>query len=247
MIIRLLAFLIGMTFVFAPWAGATGLIRSSVANVNLNGPDHELLQTIARRLGKELVMMPAPFRRRLALMKNGDIDLMVGLLRRPDRETYIHYIDPPYKKRSDTVFIVRRENRDLINTYEDLGNLRIGVIIGAKYFPEFDGNPRLLKDAVPKDNMNMKKLLRGRIDAMIHPEFAGIDLINRMGANGRVTIAPYRISRQKHVYIGVSKKSPLMSGMNRIQKEIGQMVEDGTILALLTEYYEKRGLPVPAF
>ncbi|MCG8619699.1 MAG: transporter substrate-binding domain-containing protein [Desulfobacterales bacterium] len=218
-----------------------------MADVNLNGPDHELLKTVAMQLDKELVMVPAPFRRRLALMKSGDIDIMVGLLKRPDREAYIHYIDPPYKKRSDTVFILRRESQLTLNTYEDLRKIKIGVIIGAKYFPRFDGDTRLLKEAVPKDNMNMEKLLRGRIDAMIHPEFAGIDLINRMGASQRVRIAPFRFSRRKLVYIGISKRSALMDHLPRIESEITRMVEDGTILALISEYYETRGLPVPAF
>ncbi len=52
----------------------------------------DILQTIAKRLEIKLVLLQAPFKRRLLMMANGKINIMVGLVKHPDREDYIDFI-----------------------------------------------------------------------------------------------------------------------------------------------------------
>ena len=106
----------------------------SVAEESKDGPDAEILTAIAEEVKTSVSFRYAPFKRRLIMMKNGDIDLVCGLLKRRDREAYIHYILPPYKKRSDTIFFVAKGKADRIQTYEDLYDLKIGTVRGAKFF-----------------------------------------------------------------------------------------------------------------
>lgn len=53
------------------------------------------MQQIAEKLDIRLDMEYAPFARRLAMMKSGRLDIMGGLLKRENRESYIYFIPPP--------------------------------------------------------------------------------------------------------------------------------------------------------
>ncbi len=105
----------------------------SVEEEAKDGPDAKILTAIAEELNAEKLFQYAPFKRRLLMMERGDIDMVCGLLRRPEREAYIHYVLPPYKKRSDTIFFVPKGNTGQIRSYEDLKILKIGEILKTYY------------------------------------------------------------------------------------------------------------------
>ena len=225
---------------------AHGTLSTSVAIENKNGLGAIILNAIAKELKVTLITQYAPFSRRLHMMKDGTIDLMAGLLKRPEREKYIHFISPPYKNRSDTVFFVPKGKSSLIQTYNDLHPLRIGTTFGSKYFHRFDEDETLDKESIPNGMSNFKKLLLGRLDTVIYPEGAGIELIHKMDISDRVEMAQFRFSKKKQVYIGISKKSHLMEDIHATESIIRQMIENGKIKNIIVNYYTQRNLPVPA-
>jgi polar amino acid transport system substrate-binding protein len=237
-----------LTFLAGPLSPlmAKETLVTSVAKENRNGVSVEILTAIAKQLRAKLVIQEDPFKRRLYLMKDGTIDLISGLLKRPEREEYIHFVHPPYMERSDTVFFVQKENASLIDTYADLYPLKIGTILGSQYFQQFDQDTRLHKEPVSGMLINFKKLLLGRLDTIVLPEGAGIDQIHKMGITDKIAMARYRFSKRKEVYIGISKKSRLMDNINEIETIIGSMIENKEIKKIIIEYYTRRNLPVPA-
>jgi polar amino acid transport system substrate-binding protein len=222
------------------------VLVSSVAEEYRDGPDAELLRAIAEKLNAELKFKFAPFKRRLQLIKDGDIDLMSGLLKTAEREKYIYYVFPPYKERSDTVFFLPSRKRVLLQKYEDLYAMKIGTNLGSKYFLRFDNDTMLTKEAVSSGVPNFRKLLLGRIDAVIYAEAGGIDLVHRIGIADRVEMAEYRFARQKYVHIGISRNSHLMDQLLNINTRIGSMIESGEIKRIIVNYYLSHNLPVPA-
>ncbi|WP_372682343.1 substrate-binding periplasmic protein [Desulfosarcina sp.] len=237
-----------LTLLLFPQPSFSGEIElfSSVAEEYKDGPDVELLTAIAGKLNAKLSFKRAPFKRRLQLMKDGEIDFMSGLLKNAAREEYIHYVSPPYKKRSDTVFFLPKGKRHLLQKYEDLYALKIGTNLGSNYFTQFDNDAKLKKDAVSSGVPNFRKLLLGRIDAVIYAEAGGIDLIYRMGIANRVETADFRFAQEKKVHFGISKKSNLMINLSKIESVIGAMIESGEINGIIVNYYLNRNLPVPA-
>jgi polar amino acid transport system substrate-binding protein len=179
-------------------------------------------------------------------MKDGKIDLMPGLLKNPERENYIHYIFPPYKERSDTVFFLSKGKPSVLKKYEDLYALKIGTNLGSNYFPQFDKDTKLKKEAVSSGIPNFRKLLLGRIDTVIFPEAGGIDLIHRIGIADRIEMAEFRFAQKKPVYIGISRKSHLMDNITKTESVIVSMIESGEIRRIIVNYYVSRFLPVPA-
>lgn len=225
---------------------AMAVLVSSVAKENSDGPDVKILKAIAGRLNAKLEIVHAPFKRRLQLMKDGKIDFMSGLRKRSDREVFIHFVHPPYKMRSDTVFFVKKGRASLLRTYADLRPLTVGTNLGSSDYPLFDEDPKLKKKPVPSGVPNFKKLLLGRVDTVIYAESGGIDLIYKMGIANRQEMAAYRFSRTKQVFIGISRQSRLKKRISEVEHVIRDMVETGEIERLIVDYYLSRGLPVPA-
>lgn len=224
------------------------ILLSRLANdVGQNNPNIDVLEAVARHLGVKLKLIRTPFKRALVMMKDGKLDILAGLLKNPDRETYIFYIQPPYKTRSDTVFFVPRGKADLIKDYDDLFPLQIGTTIGVNYFTRFDLDTLLSKEAVPNGENSFRKLLAGRIQTVVSSEGDGIELMDKMGIANKIEIARYRFSREKHVFIGLSKASRIRERIPDIDRIIKSMIESGEILRVFKAYYIRRNLPVPAF
>ncbi len=210
------------------------------------GPNVEILEAVAKKVNARLSLVRAPFKRALVMMKQGNIDIMAGLLKNPTRQTYITFILPAYKTRSDTIFFVSKGKADLIKTYEDLSELKIGTTIGAKYFPRFDADNTLAKEAVHRIEISFSKLTTGRIDAVISSEGGGIDMMDKLDIAGELDISGFRFSRTKPVYIGLSKRSGVIQRIPKISSVVEEMIRSGEVLKIFKAYYTRRNLPVPA-
>lgn len=225
---------------------AREVLVSAVSKKESRGPSLDILEHIARRLNARLVLHDAPFKRRLHMIKNGTVDLLPGLVKRPEREAFIRFIHPPYKNRSDTVFLVPKTGTRPIRTYTDLYGLTLGTTLGARYFPRFDTDTSLAKEAVPRMEMNLKKLVFGRLDAVILPEGAYVDLLRKMDLSEKLDLAPYRFSSEKQIFVGISKKSNILIKFPDIEVVLSTMMETGEIRQVFADYFIRQGLPVPA-
>ncbi|WDP91679.1 MAG: ABC transporter substrate-binding protein [Desulfobacter sp.] len=242
----LIGLILAAVFAAPVFAGHDILVTSTAVDAQ-EGPDAQILRAVAHRLNLEIFFQNAPFKRRLIMMENGDLDLICGLLKRPDREAYIRYIQPAYKTRSDTVFFVSKKRYVTIRSYADLRRLKIGTVIGANYFPRFDNDATLNKDPVHQHSINFRKLALGRIDTLIANEAAGIDFMHKLKISDRLVMADYRFNREKRVYFGLSKKSRFMADITALESVIREMVDSGKIRQIISNYYIRRGLPVPFF
>ncbi len=237
-----------LLFLSAPtslWAKDT-LISSKIKGLE-DSTETIILQTIADKLGIELQQRLTTFGRAMLLLRDGDSDIQMGVLKRPEREAYLHYIEPPYIRYVSRVFVVAKGQHSSIQRYEDLYGLRIGTHQGFKYFPRFDEDTRLKKQVVGGHKQNIGKLLRGRIDAFISPVILAIQTINDSGAGDKFELADYRHRQEDPVYIVLSKKSPLYERLDEIEPLIQEMITSGEVLTIIEQYHISRDLPVPDF
>ena len=66
------------------------------------------------------------------------------------------------------------------------------------------------------------------------------------GIEDRVAIAVYRFSKEKNVYLGISRQSRLMKDIDSVEAIIRSMIASGEIRKRITRYYILKKLPVPA-
>jgi len=216
---------------FPPWTVVT---PEGIGGINV-----EIVEEIASRLNIEVTCLECPWKRCLKMMQTGAGDAMTSLLRRPEREEYMAFIEPPYKNKSSKVFYLARGQAGLIGKYEDLYSLEVGVTLGAKYFEPFDSDTNIKKRPVKTDSQNIKKLALGRLDALIGTE-SNIDyLILEMGVQERFEKAPYRYDQNVEVYMGISRKSPFAAQVARFNTVMKELVGSGTVDAIIRSYFQR--------
>ena len=211
--------------------------QTGLSKEHANGVVSKIMQKVAEKLDVNLEIKYAPFARRLVLMKSGEIDIMGGLLKRDNRESYIYFVLPPYVKTSRKIFFVRKGEAGRIQKYEDLYGLEIGTKINSKYFPRFDQDKRLKKQPVSSVKQNFNKLLLKRIDAVIYSYRSGYTTMMDMGITDQVEPAVYYFGGTNSVYIGISRKSPLMAEKDRIESVVKKMVDSGEMKSLIDDFY----------
>lgn len=217
--------------------------RSAVSPEHAHGIVAHIIEKVADRLDFSVKMRLAPFARRLCWMKTGNLDMMGGLLKSREREAYIYFVSPPYVEENRKVFYMRRGDENRLKCYEDLYKMVVGTKIGSRYFPRFDEDQRLKKEPVGNTEQNFQKLLAGRIDAVIYGNLSGHSVLVKMGIADQVSTADYCYLRPNPVYIGISKRSPLMSQKTRIEKVVRHMVDSGEMARIIRDYYKNITLP----
>lgn len=191
------------------------------------GIDVELLELLAERLGLELEYSLVPFRRGLYLLESGEADIQIGVLRRPEREAYMYFIEPPYKNHTDKAFFVLKGNEHMVQKHEDLHSLRVGTRIGVSYFPKFDNDPAIIKESVKALDLNFKMLMAGRVDTVVYTETTGDYTLRKLGLDQAITKAPYGYRKQQDVYMVLSKKSPFASRLDEFNRVMADLVRGG--------------------
>lgn len=213
----------------------------------LQGAGYELFQAIASELNLQVKYIILPFKRALELMKSGEIDIMFGLLKTVERQEYIHFVEPPYKLKSNKAFYVLHGGERKITSHEDLYKLRVGVKIGAKYFARFDNDRNIYKDGVSEYDENIKKLLLGVIDTFVCTASQADYLIKELGLGDTITKASYEYKDGNPTYVGISKQSSIMSMKDTITGVVEKMVKNGTVDKTFKAYFKKQNLPLPEY
>lgn len=226
--------------VAAPWSparAADGVLRVSFNDLppwKVLGPkgepagiDIEFLEMLAARMGLAVEYVHYPFKRGLKMMEVGEIDLMIGVLRRAEREAYLHYIEPPYKSETSKAFFVLRGRERAIAAHDDLRGLRVGTVLGGRYYPEFDDDPRIVKYAVTSPDLNFKMLLAGRIDAFVMTETAGDYRVARSGLADRIAKADYVHRESQDVYMVLSRRSTHAARLGEFNRVMAGLVSEG--------------------
>jgi len=201
----------------------------------ITGIDIEFLRLIAERMDLNIDFTPLPFKRGLKMLEVGDIDLMVGVLKRQDREKYAHFITPPYKTYSNKAFYVLKGNEWTIQCHEDLRNLVVGTQIGAKYYPEFDEDNAIRKFPVKDRKLNIKMLQAGRIHAYIATESVSDYHLGKRGLNKDIVKAQFAYRKNQDVHMALSMKSPLAKRLEEFNRVTEELLNDGAFERIKNE------------
>lgn len=208
------------------------------------GIEVDFVNELLHRMNLTPVFVHAPFVRNLKMMETGDIDLMIGVLRRPEREAYMQFIDPPYSTGAKCAFFMLKERCSEIKSYEDLYGKTIGVSNGVAYFKRFDDDVSLNKYKVRNIYQNMDKLLKGRIDVFISEEFTAKYMLFKRGAGNRIGVAKYKIEVEQSVYLTLSKMSQFAHRENEFSKVLKVMNDEKVCNEIGSDFFKNYKLDV---
>ena len=144
------------------------------AGGEVQGLDIEMIRAIAAQAGCEVTFAQGSWSDLLGQLRNGQVDVMMGATRIPERETFA-YFSEPYREDSFMLYIIEGEQARVDNhSLEELmqDGFRLGVTQGYYYGEEFNElqmQPELAGQIVDASvgEMNFTHLLDGEIDGFL--------------------------------------------------------------------------------
>jgi polar amino acid transport system substrate-binding protein len=209
----------------------------------LTGYAVEIVQEIQRRTGNQDPIQLVPWARgyREAQQKPGVV--LFSVARLAERDSLFEWIGPI--KESVSYFYVKSGSKAAIDSLEQAKSLeRIGVYkddVRDQYLVKA-GFTNL--DRSVDQEIILKKLLAGRIDAMASVPDSMPDLLSSMGLQ-QDSVRPVCPFLKVQIYITISKASP-QSVVRSWAEAFGAMKADDTFQRIYRKYYPNDPLPGPA-
>lgn len=175
-----------------------------------------------------------PWKRVQEFARQGKVDLIAGLYRNSQRETYLAFTIP-FMEDPTSVF-VKKEKAFAISTRQDLVGWR-GVTLFGDSFGEqmdrfMDNQLRMIRVYAIEDMFDL--VLSEKADYMIFGHYAGRVAAIRMGLENVILVAKKNLVVEK-VYFALSKKSPHLYLLDDINRQICKLREEGVVDALIEE------------
>ena len=218
---------------FETWAPFR--IADSSSTSGFKGLDIEILNELSERLKIKIQVRRSPWARSLENIKTGESDIITGVAHTDERAEFIHYIEPSYYYVTP-VFYVQKGKGNLIKNYNDLYSYSIGYSIKSAYFEPFNSDTKLNKVEISTEAQLIRMLVLGRVDVIIgtNPNLA-YDLLQARESS-KVEPVLYTPPKTTKLYIGVSKKSKLITRRKEIEKVLKDMIKSNRIKKIMANY-----------
>ncbi|PHR30530.1 MAG: hypothetical protein COA36_00550 [Desulfotalea sp.] len=212
---------------FPPW--------KIVHNDNVvGGIDSYLVKALLKDMDFTPRYTYAPWKRCLAMMKNGQGDLISGITLTSEREDYLIYLKPPYKTKSQKVLYVLRGQKHSIATIEDMENKVIGHLRGAQYYPNFDQHLTNSHFETNTDLQGLRMILAHRLDGFFITKENGLYLLRQDSQlRNNLESSAWTYEENIDVYFAISKKSKLVHKVEELEQRIRSLVKDGEIQRII--------------
>ncbi len=209
----------------------------------IRGLDIELLKAVAAAAKCHVSFQHLPWKRGLALLSKGLIDVGSGASKTKKRSKYA-YFSVPYRDEAMSIYIQREPNKPLqFTNLTQLANssANIGIVIGYTYGNEFSKlrTAKAFKgrlSEVLSDSINIHKLAANRIDAILIEQFGGAQLIDQVAeVNARIQRHPLKIVTGE-IHFLFSKKSVSKKQLGQFNQALQDIKESGQYQEILKRY-----------
>ena len=209
------------------------------------GIDYEIVSNVLQRTGCSfsLTNKEIPWRRQLAWLATGKIDLMTGASRTATREQFALFSEP-YRVEFVTIF-VRVEDKEKFAIKQLAGLLKLdikglGYDKGSYYGEEFQrlqSQPEfmpLLHSG--NEDSNFNRLIHHRLDAVIADEIAGELIIEQLNQqNTIVALKDFRIATG-NIHAMFSKKTTSPEALEQFNQELKKFKETAEYQTILERF-----------
>ncbi len=205
----------------------------------------EIVTEAARRAGYDAKVKIVPWQRALAMTKKGLADAVFNAGFNKQREMYLRYPKPvlmtekivAMRKAGSKVFL----NFDLSEAEQLTVGVGRGFFYGDRIQKAINQNIFLRVEEVPNIDLNIKKLLLGRIDIFFGDYYPVIKYLNEQGLLDKVeaildpsTGLPMIYSKSD-TFLAFSKKKSEVP-FKKVNAELEKMIEDGTYRSIVIKY-----------
>lgn len=161
----------------------------------VKGPIADKVINIFGKLGINVTIEILPIARGLLMVENGEADAYFSLKKTPERERNMLFTSVPLIQQPFVFFVNKNSEIRWNGNFEDIKNHKIGVVSKTSYGKIFDDSVKkgIFSNIEESQSfeLNIKKLIAGRIDLVINSYDVGEHLIKKLGAENKViTLSP---------------------------------------------------------
>lgn len=160
----------------------------------------------------------------------GNVDIMTGF-RNEVRSEYMVFLETPIVREDINLFYPASKPL-VFNDWEGLSGKRVGVLMGDSFGDRVDSAlaKYLRLEWVSSQRQNLLKLADHRLDAVPMGKLSGQLLINAFGLTGQIDSVATDVS--DYWYVAISKRSPLMQWLPRLNSELKALLSDPKLIPL---------------
>ena len=200
-------------------------IKSSVSPEFPDGLHAKYLTYISEKLNVPIEIYPMPFARRLASLKDGTINLMVGL-KRSHVEDQFEFLYPNYEQLRASYF-VRFDSPHLETAKTELNELVAGYSIDEKEMLQWANETFKHVVTVTSLEQKIRLLEKKRIDTFVHFESSARYKIRLLGLESVIIPAVYQPGDTLSYHFAINRQSELYLLKEDIEEIIAIGVENG--------------------
>jgi polar amino acid transport system substrate-binding protein len=196
----------------------------------------DIVREAFKRVGYPISVKYVPWKRALYEGKQLYTDSLLGIYYSEERTEWLYYSEPVSE--AENCFFAKKGRNITWNTLEDLKQYRIGIEQGYSYSEEFDEAKFLQKEPVRKIELNVKKLLEGRVDLVLASKKRFLYWLNNNNPQARelIEVVPHPLSSNR-LYIAFPKKAAKSEEYLKAFNEGLQMIKaDGTYANILLRH-----------
>ena len=199
-----------------------------VNDEKITGISIDYIKELTDKMGVNLVIRRIPWARSLKMLKSGQLDAVINMVKTKERSKYIVFTDPPYFKLT-TRFYIKKGKNVKIEKYEDLYNYFIGAVKNSAYFERFDKDTKLKKFEGVLESQILAMLVKDRFKVIVGTEPQVDFEASKKGFNQFIEKAPYKPGNEVLIRVGISKKSPFAKEIDNINKYAKEILESKII------------------
>jgi polar amino acid transport system substrate-binding protein len=199
------------------------------------GINIDIMTIVAERLGMGIRFEAYPFKRVLSLLKSGDIDIAGGLEKRPERTMFAVFLEPAYQK-TMKVFVMKKGSTKVLEKYEDLYHLKVGLRAGTKQFEPFDSDEGIAKVETDSVDQLFNMLFFDRYDVAIGGNIQLLYAAKTKGYADKIQVAGYRLDLGAGGQFALSQKSSFVPRKREIEAILIDMFTGGQIDTIIASY-----------
>lgn len=198
----------------------------------------DLLRPAARQLGLSIEVVVCPFPRCLKMAQSGEIDIVAGLIKTPEREQFLHFLQPAMMNFLSSFAIYSRQDQPLvIRQVSDLTGHSVAVMREAAYFAEFDNAQNIDKIAVASEAVSLDMVHKGRVQFAITVEQTAAGSFQAAGLQQHdLKRQPYHHEQNIRGYLAFSRQSPNFAIVQQLEPLLHQQYKAGLFHLLWQKY-----------
>ncbi len=204
----------------------------------IKGFNVKILDEIFKRMNIKTVYLIVPWARGVQMVKEGEADAVFPFFKNEER---IKFTDYPESFMSEPIAMFVQ--KDSIISYDGdlskLSNYTFGRVIGYSSGKKFDDavNNNIIKiQKVRSSKLNIKKLLRNRFDILVDNKYLVLYEIKKLNKQNHIKQLEPILANTK-AYLGFSKKLNHKEIIERFNKILKEIKEDGTYDKIIDSYF----------